>query len=463
MNSETRIQSQNPDLLTFDEDWCKTVLDKAKEEAEKEDKEEINGRANSPSTGRSSVKNLPAPCQLRQLISILFYASLQTEEGVHPQISVIWLSSASTETNRRVKFSEPKWINDKNRQDNTGQLALPSQDIRKFSALCDSEEILLLIEPSGSNDGGLIAWGILDLRHPLTTEANSPGDLLELSTYPRALSVHFDHPGSFVVKWSGKYLEEFPGDDEPAPIADLQLFKIMHEDSRTENIGGIVQFDHEPTEYWNIKNNQYTWQNLDESAQILVIESMIGKLIKREMGGTFLFTSDESDDGESGDDESKREKLQITEWTSICQSQSIKNEIRQWVDSNRIMKCSTYHIFADSSIRYRLRMVADWLANFAMIDGSVVLSRNLCLLAFAAKTDVQEIDAIDKDASVWLKSHGTRHSSAAKWVGADRRKPKPCDPSQGRFALVVSQDGHANAIYWKDGKVHRSAVVYRRL
>ena len=472
MNSKNHIQSPNLDLLTFDEDWCKAVLEKAKEEAIKEDREEVRGRAHSTSTGRSSVQDLPAPCQLRQLISILFYASLETEEGVHPQISVIWLPSSSTEanrllsslieTNRMIRFwEERKRINDEK------QLALPSKELRKLSALCDSEEILLLVEPSGSRDEGLIAWGILDLRHPLTTEANGPGDLLELSTYPKALSVHFDHPGSLVVKWGGKYLKDFPGDEEPVPIADLQLFNTRREEYRSENIDGIVDFGHESTGHRNIEDSPYTWQTLNENAQMLVVESMMGRLVNRKMGGTFLFTSYESDHSESGDDESRREKLREKLHISkesgilICQHLSVKDNIKKWIDDNQIIKNSTYHIFADSSIRYRLRMVADWLANFATVDGSVILSRNLCLLAFAAKTDAPDASNIDEDASDWLKSHGTRHGSAANWVDAD--PCKPCDPSQGRFALVVSQDGHANAIYWKGGKVHRSAIIYRCL
>ena len=455
MNSKNRNLSTSLDLLTFDENWCKAVLEKARKEAKKEDGKDVKEKASSISMGRSPGKDLlPAPCQLRQLISILFYASLETEEGDHPQISVIWLPSSSTEANRMIRFSEPRWLNDRNKRSNTGQLALPSQELRKFSALCHSEEILLLIEPCGSSDGELVAWGILDLRHPLTTKANNPEDLLELSTYPEALSVHFDRPGSLVVKWSGKYLKEFPGDDEPTPIADLQLIKTRCEESGSRNFGGIVGFDHEPTGHWNIKDNPRTWEVLYENAQILVVESMMGKLVKRRIGGTFLFTA-----GEPDNDQFKREKLHIYKETGtlIFQPQSIKEEIRRWIDNNIIMKCSTYHIFADSSIRYRLRMVADWLANFATVDGSVILSRSLCLLAFAVKTNARQIDKndIDEDTSVWLKNHGTRHSSAANWVGDD--------PSQERFALVVSQDGHANAIYWKGGKVRRSAVVYRCL
>ena len=37
---------------------------------------------------RASVPELP---QLKRLITTLFLASLETEEGVHPQVSVLWL------------------------------------------------------------------------------------------------------------------------------------------------------------------------------------------------------------------------------------------------------------------------------------------------------------------------------------------------------------------------------------
>ena len=482
MSSEIRNQSKNPLLLAFEESWCRIVFEKAEREAKKEREEKIKGKADSTSSkGFSQI--LPDFCQFKQLLSILFYASFETEEGVYPQISVIWLPSCNpecefgsgrtgylTETNRKIQFEEPRRINDKNKRDNTGQLALPSKDLRKLAALCDSEEILLLVEPNGNGDGGLVAWGLLDIRHTLTTEASSPGDLLELSTYPSALSVHFDRPGSLVVKWGGKYLKEFPGNDEPVPIAGLKLFKTRCEESRSDNIGGIVNLDHKPIGYSTIESNQWTWHSLYEHAQILVVESMLGNLVKRKMGGTFLFVPDESDD-----DDSERGELNIRPGSGvlICQSQSINNEIKGWIDSNRVKKCSIDHIFAEGSVRYRLRMVADWLANFATVDGSVILSRDLRLLAFAAKTEVKQkqkransvgaatkepIDDLTRD---WLKSHGTRHNSAANWVGADSNGP--CKPSLGRFALVISQDGHASAFYWKCGEVHRSAVVYRCL
>ena len=504
MNSQNHIQSPNSDLLTFGEDWCRTVLEKAKEEATKEGGEEVERSANSTSTGRSSVHDLPAPCQLRQLISILFYASLETEERVHPQISVIWLSSSSTEANRMIQFSEPKKINDENKRNNSGQLALPSQDLRKLSALCDSEEILLLVGPSGCNDGGLIAWGILDLRHPLTTEANSPGDLLELSTYPRALSVHFDRPGYLEVKWNGQFLVGFPDSDEPKLVGkELGLFEAVCDSSVSGIIGGISDLVHGSIQHRQVEDNSWTWKMLYEHAKIVIIESMMGHLVKRKTGGTFLFVSDESCDNESEYRrinikpesgaliyQSRSMQYEIKRWIDDCRrkfnikpesgtfmfqspSQSIQTEIKRWIDNSRAKEHSIDHVFADGSVRYRLRMVADWLAKFASIDGSVVMFRDLRLLAFAAKTDVKQDkeqangvgadkeDPIDDFMHDWLKSHGMRHNSAANWVAADSNRP--CKPSLGRFALTVSQDGHANAIYWKDGKVHRSAVVYRRL
>lgn len=457
MNSE----SCGIHLLTFEKNWCKAVLDKVQ------------------STSSGVLQDLPDPCQLKQLISILFHVSLETEEGIHPQISAIWLplhkakfelgseqAGELIEARRWIQFHRSIRINGDN-----GRLAQPSRDLRKLAALCDSEETLLLIEPSERGDEELVAWGILDIRHPLTTEAGSPKDLLELSTYPSALSVHFDRPGYLEVKWSGQFLEGFPDNDKPVLIGtELGLFEAVYDGSESENIGEIVNLDHKPIRHRKIEESRWTWEILYAHAQILIIESMLGKLVKRKIGGTFLFVSDEFDEDKLDDDTFN---IQRNSGIRVCQSPYIKNEIKRWIDSNRIRKCSNDHIFADGSVRYRLRMVADWLANFASIDGSVVMSRDLRLLAFAAKTEVKQEqeqangvgaimeDLIDDFTRDWLKSHGTRHNSAASWVAADSNRP--CKPSLGRFALTVSQDGHVSAFYWKCRKVHRSAVVYRRL
>lgn len=462
MNSEIYEQSRSIHLLTFEENWCQSVLDKV------------------VSTSSEILpEDLPDSCQLKQLISILFHVSLETEEGIHPQISAIWLplhkaerglgrgqAGELTETKRWIRFRQSIRINGDNKQ-----LAQPSKHLRKLAALCDSEETLLLVEPNGNGDEGLIAWGLLDIRHPLTTEAGSFKDLLELSTYPSALSVHFDRPGYLEVKWSGQFMEGFPDNDKPELIGtELGLFEAVYDGSGPGNIGEIVNLDHKPITHQETEQNRWTWEILYAHAQILVVESMLGQLVKRKMGGTFLFVPDESADDKFGDS-TFNIKRNSEIW--IRNSPSTKDEIKRWIDNNRIKKCSSDHIFADGSVRYRLRMVADWLANFASIDGSVVMSRDLRLLAFAAKTEVKQEqeqansvgtvkeDLIDDFTRNWLKSHGTRHNSAASWVAADSNRP--CKPSLGRFALTVSQDGHVSAFYWKCRKVHRSAVVYRRL
>lgn len=461
MNSGTHERSRSIRLLTFEKNWCQAVLDKV---------QSISSRV---------LPDLPDPFQLKQLISILFHVSLETEEGIHPQISAIWLplhkaerelgsgqAGQLTEAKRWVRFCQSIRING-----DKGLLAQPSKHLRKLAALCDSEETLLLVEPRGSGDDELVAWGLLDIRYPLTTEAGSVKDLLELSTYPSALSVHFARPGYLEVKWNGKFMEGYPDNDKPKLIGtELGLFEAVYDRAGPRNIGEIVDLDHKPIKYREIEKNRWTWEILYAHAQILVVESMLGQLVKRKMGGTFLFVPDESDDDKFDDGTFN---IKRNSGIRIRQSPSIKNEIKRWIDSNRVRKYSTDHIFADGSVRYRLRMVADWLANFASIDGSVVMSRDLRLLLFAAKTEVKQEqeqgngvgavkeDPIDDFTRDWLKSHGTRHNSAASWVAADSNRP--CKPSLGRFALTVSQDGHVSAFYWKCRKVHRSAVVYRRL
>ena len=244
MNSGTHEQSRSIRLLTFEKNWCQAVLDKVQ------------------SISSGVLLDLPDPSQLKQLISILFHVSLETEEGIHPQISAIWLplhkaerelgsgqAGQLTEAKRWIRFCQSIRING-----DKGLLAQPSKHLRKLAALCDSEETLLLVEPSGGGDDELVAWGLLDIRYPLTTEAGSVKDLLELSTYPSALSVHFARPGYLEVKWNGKFMEGYPDNDKPKLIGtELGLFEAVYDGAGPRNIGEIVDLDHKPIKYREIE------------------------------------------------------------------------------------------------------------------------------------------------------------------------------------------------------------------
>ena len=389
---------------------------------------------------RASVPELP---QLKRLITTLFLASLETEEGVHPQVSVLWLPRRAAEGElgksfRWSAFASPLQVS---RPDAS---FAPSPQFRKVAALCESRTVVLLVDAAAPGSDVMEAWGILDLRNPPTNPDSSLKDLLELSNYPEAVSIHFESPGRFEVRWHGKFLKSFP-DENPQTIHDLKLFKGWSADNGWE-IGGVVD-RHEN----RILEDCWNRSEVEEFAAEFVIECALGWLVRRRTGGAFLIPGESERGGLPCD-------LQGGPRMPSSGGRSPREEIREYVAAEK-RDCM---FFNDGSIRYRLRMLAGWLANYATVDGCVVLSPELSVRAFGAKIVAGSNEWKKKTAEPtlrFLETRGTRHGSAARWVAS--RLP---DGRGGRRALVVSQDGLASAFFWKDdAQVIHQALVYRML
>ena len=386
------------------------------------------------------VPELP---QLKRLITTLFLASLETEEGVHPQVSVLWLPRRAAERDlgksfRWSKFESPVPITQ------SGSSFDPSRQFSKVAALCESRTLVLLVDAAVTGSHVIEAWGILDLRNPPKDLGCSLKDLLELSDYPEAVSIHFESPGRLVVRWHGAFLKSFPA-EEPKTLHELEFFKDWNADDGWE-ISGIVDCHGKsaPAIPWSRGD-------IEEHAAEFVLECALGWLVRRRTGGAFLMPGASEGDGLPRD-------LQGEQLMCGAGGRPPKEEIREFVAAEKRESM----FFNDGSIRYRLRMLADWLANYATVDGCVILSPDLSVRAFGAKIVARPSDretAIAKETADFLKTRGTRHGSAARWVAS--RRP---DGRRGRWALVVSQDGLVSAFYWKDSEhVVHGALVYRTL
>ena len=381
--------------------------------------------------------------QLKRLIATLFLASLETEEGVHPQVSVLWLPRRAAERNLGKSFRWSKFASPLPISGSAASFA-PSPQFRKVAALCESRTLVLLVDAVDRNPAVMQAWGILDLRRPPTGLDCSLKDLLELSDYPQTVSIHFESPGRFGVRWRGAFLMSFPP-EAPKTLHELQLFKDRIADNGWE-ICGIVDRcgKSEPTEPWNRGE-------IAEYAAEFVVECALGWLVRRRAGGAFLIPGESEGDGLPSD-------LQGDLLMPSAGGRSPREEIQEYVAAEKRER----KFFNDGSIRYRVRMLADWLANYATVDGCVILSPDLSVRAFGAKIVAGSSDReadIAEDTAAFLKTRGTRHGSAARWVARGRPEGRG-----GRRALVVSQDGLVSAFYWKDDEhVIHATLVHRML
>lgn len=386
---------------------------------------------------------LPDLPQLKRLITTLFLASLETEEGVHPQVSVLWLPRRAAERDlgksfRWAKFESTLPISQ------SGSSFDPSRQFSKVAALCESRTLVLLVDAADAGPHGIEAWGILDLRNPPKDLGCGLEDLLELSDYPEAVSIHFESPGRLVVRWHGAFLMSFPA-EEPRTLHELEFFKNWNADDGWEISGVVDRYGKSaPAIPWNRGD-------IEEHAAEFVLECALGWLVRRRTGGAFLMPGGSEGDGLPGD-------LQGDLLLPSAGGRSPREEIQEFVAAEKRESM----FFNDGSIRYRLRMLADWLANYATVDGCVILSPDLAVRAFGAKiaagSSARETDIAEETAE-FLKTRGTRHGSAARWVAS--RRP---DRHGGRRALVVSQDSKVSAFYWGDnGRVIHRALVYRTL
>lgn len=384
---------------------------------------------------------IPELPQLKRLITTLFRASLETEEGVHPQVSVLWLPRRSAQRDlgkafRWSEFKSPLLVSRSNAN------FAPSPEFRKVAALCESMTVVLLVDAADPGSEVVEAWGILDLRNPPANPASSLKELLELSDYPKAVSIHFDSPGRFEVRWHGKFLKSFPA-EAPQTIHDLKLFRGWSADNGWE-ISGIVDRHGD-----RILNDSWNRSEIEEYAAEFVLECALGRLVRRRTGGVFLMPGESEGDGLD---------LDVDLPMPSAGGRSPREEIRECVAAEK----REQKFFNDGSIRYRLRMLADWLANYATVDGCVILAPDLSVRAFGAKivTDSKGWKKkTAKETLEFLESRGTRHGSAVRWVASGRP-----DPRAGRRALVVSQDGLVSAFYWSDDKqVAHDALVRRML
>ena len=389
---------------------------------------------------RAAVPELP---QLKRLITTLFLASLETEEGVHPQVSVLWLPQCSAKRNLGKSFRWSKFKLPVPVSQSDASFA-PSPQFRKVAALCESRTLVLLVDAADPGSRVIEAWGILDLRNPPKDLGRGLKDLLELSDYPEAVSIHFESPGRFEVRWRGAFLMSFPA-EQPKTLHELEFFKDWSADDGWE-ISGIVDRHgkSEPATPWNRGE-------IEEYAAEFVVECALGWLVRRRTGGAFLVPCSSEADGLPCD-------LRGEQLLPNAGGRSPREDLREFVAAEK----RESRFFNDGSIRYRLRMLAGWLANYATVDGCVILSPDLAVRAFGAKIVAGSDDqgpAIATDTKNFLKTRGTRHGSAARWVAS-----RPPDGRHGRRALVVSQDGLVSAFYWGDnGQVKHEALVNRML
>ncbi len=371
----------NKEWIKFDQEWCRDML-------------RLVG-----------AQERPTVEELNLLLQVLYHASLETEEGRYPKLAAMWLGSESLAAKRLniLKFDKPQKLHDlKSRR--------PRTDLLKAAAICESETVFLLVEPSqhDQDDLQLLAWGFVDIRGHVVSCAKKVRERLDISQYPDVLTVHFERPGRFSIRQRGKFTGKYPEADSA-----------------------------EPVELWELAKRLFSAESESVQAQIYLLELVIGRLAASGRGGTLLFY---------GSKDSQHEYL----------NGGTKVEVRIGGQVYELVGGDGGNSFSPKA-PYRFRELAQLMSEIASVDGATVVAPNLDIVRYGAKIarkkPIDKNKMYESETREWLIARGTRHGSAAEWVAA----------KEGLFAVVVSADGDANAIFWKGGEVRRCPVVYRRL
>ena len=256
---------------------------------------------------------------------------------------------------------------------------------------------------------------------------------LDISQYPKVLTVHHSGPGRFSIRLNGAFTAKYPETDKVKPKTLRKLGK---------HLGPCFA-------------NEEERQALDrqiahlKETRTYLLELVIGRLVASGRGGTLLFNgSNEAD------------YIDCNSGTRVKKDFLIQRHL------GALLECNGFKPEAP----YRLRDLAQLISEIASVDGATEITRDVEIVRYGAKTltkknYMEKVEkACDPETYKWLKPRGTRHRSAAYWVVAEGN-PRRQDSRQGELplALVVSADGEANMIFWEDKEVRRQPVVYRRL
>lgn len=396
-------------LITFSTEWCwQRVLRRHRGDGEKE---------------------RPTRHQLARLLEVLYHASLETEEKRYPKLAAMWLGRKSPMVMLNIlAFDQCKKLNESNS-------TRPHTDLLKTASICESETVFLLVEPKKSRSLDLIAWGIVDIRGHDGSGGDAIRDKLNISQYPDVLTVHFAGPGRFSIRQNGKFTAAYPETGNVEPVG------LWERDARFGDV-------------WGSEGKGRTKADDGEDplkeARIYLVELVVGRLAASDRGGVLLWHS-------------STDTTQLGGGTCVrVMGDSVDEQIRELVglDGGEGFR---------PEAPYRFRELAQGISEIASVDGATVVAKDLAIVRYGAKISTQqnyieELERVcDGETYEWLKPRGTRHRSAAYWVVAEGDQCRSCRQEEWPFALIVSADGDANAIFWERDRVRRRPIVYRQL
>jgi len=408
---------------------------------------------------------LPSVDVLQSILVEAFKASLETEEGEFSRLSILVMSEEDydrirTDSYSLVRFQDPKECTKRN--------------LAKLANLCKPYRNHVLVSPPrgddsgqrraapGESDSDIQIWGLCDIRasthdigdsYPIGGDGNPSTHVEDIESFlsinidPPVPSILFHKPGKIDVRWYGKSIVEWPSIERE----HILLHKTGFFERLIKSVSKIIDKSY----------NSDVIKKVSKPVEYIVhsiVELTVSNIITHGGGGALLFdkSRDYKDEGICNAYDLYEEGGNVvackdtTCSVGICQSQECRsiNIYRQLTNITR--ECIKRSKAGDTEekfeltgyARFDIRQLSKSIATLTKHDGAVVMTDHLRLLAFGSKVSSDE-DAKEKlhdDTVTFLENHGTRHSTAAKWVASGE--------IGDRLAIVVSEDAQVTVFHW---------------
>lgn len=399
---------------------------------------------------RTQRKRHPPDSHILQMLDIAFQASLSPQERRSIRLHIAYCDPDDLladvelkQRNRPIKFSNPR--------------PFSVSEIIQLAPAVDPRQLLIGVratpEDNKDNDTQILEiWGLIDAGYSWWEFIRGERmGALGGSPPPDCLTVSVMNPGGLTVSREGRTIVSLEKGClilptsavfDVGPVGEYltDIYKEFHSDV-CKNLG-VDKFDPEN------EDEDYPQRFLRE-----FIERILLRIRDRRHGGTLLIVPDEWSISDSRLRDRVNIKYPIVDkgiWPVLIEYLSLH---RRYYDKLfpawDAKKGVSHKLFSDIQIldsQYTeaedlVRDRANLMASLANVDGSVVITKKLCLLGFGAEViapspTLHQIkianDPLGSSSSICpITDYGTRHRSAIRF----------CSSHEGVLAFIVSQDG----------------------
>lgn len=381
-------------------------------------------------------RTIPSPEEFESFLDTIFQASLLKEEGESVMTSVAWVSKEDF-----IKWEIPRYRQSELCLHFDKPIEFSAKNLAKMSGVTNGETSVLLAHGDGQNS---FIWGICYFESMIETIESIPAGV--------DCSRHFSPDCPTITTTGVGSLEVSRGYSRIGRIENGE-FLTSHPGVFTYSIAGkylLSVIDIEIEE----KSNAY--KNPQEATvartYLSCIEYLVEVLSQRKQAAAIIVVPDKEKACEYYD----------TSWGingSLEMEVLLENKIKFMgvKDSSG----SLFNLKVSRTLSNRLRNIAD----LAKMDGAVLLTPNLNVLAFGAKLKAKKwegeiikgpIPLFDSSQSIDFDRLGTRHNSALNFVGGVDGAVAFISSSDGPIRVVCKDLTKRQILYWPDCRVSMS-------